>query len=318
MTSNNAPSTKRLFIFAAYDKADLIDDTLLYYLTALSHLGHIVFTMDNNTPESEMAKLKSIPNIIHANATRHGEYDFGSYKRGYKWAKDNNILGQYDWIYMVNDSVLGPLYDLGPILTELESRGTDYVGMVSNDPQLLPTHIQSWFVGMRQAVATSKFFDDFITQVAHQTDKQFIVYKYEIRMSQLMVDNGYTYSVLYENHGALLYTNPHQAMKIGIPFVKKMALGHLYEPQSLYTFAPAKLVSAIMMYAARHNISMVQEAQLAPYVKRFRMTILGIPFFTIYTQTDMARTAYKMYLFDKIPILKIWFQSNPLTSSPQE
>ena len=171
MTSPNASLTKRLFLFAAYDKDCLIDDTLLYYLEALSKLGDIIFTMDNDTPAKEMAKLDRIPNILHASAQRHGEYDFGSYKRGYIWATDNQILDNYDWIYLANDSVLGPMGDLESMLVNIESRGADCVGMVSNDPQLLPAHIQSWFVGLKRHVATSKFFRDFITNVAHQTDK---------------------------------------------------------------------------------------------------------------------------------------------------
>lgn len=197
MTSPNASSSKRLFLFAAYDKDCLIDDTLLYYLEALSKLGDIIFTMDNDTPAKEMAKLDRIPNILHASAQRHGEYDFGSYKRGYIWANDNQILDNYDWIYLTNDSVLGPMGDLESMLMNIESRGADCVGMVSNDPQLLPAHIQSWFVGLKRHVATSKFFRDFITNVAHQTDKLSVVYKYEVRMSQMLVENGCTYAALF-------------------------------------------------------------------------------------------------------------------------
>ena len=84
--------TKRLFIFASYDKDSIIDNTLLHYLRALSELGDIVFTMDNDTQESEMKKLSDIPHILHATAVRHNEYDFGSYKRGYMWAHENKIL----------------------------------------------------------------------------------------------------------------------------------------------------------------------------------------------------------------------------------
>ena len=82
---------KRLFIFGGYDKDGIVDGTLLYYLQALSELGDIVFNMDNDASDFELSKIKSIPNMLYVNAKRYGEYDFGSYKRGYAWAKENDI-----------------------------------------------------------------------------------------------------------------------------------------------------------------------------------------------------------------------------------
>ena len=40
-------SVKRLFLFAAYDKEGIIDDTLLHYLRCLSDYGDVAFVMDN-------------------------------------------------------------------------------------------------------------------------------------------------------------------------------------------------------------------------------------------------------------------------------
>ena len=47
-------------------------------------------------------------------ATRHSEYDFGSYKRAYNWAQENLDTAEYEFVYLVNDSVYGPLFDLNP------------------------------------------------------------------------------------------------------------------------------------------------------------------------------------------------------------
>ena len=79
---------KRLFLFAAFDKDNIVDDTLIYYIKALSKFGDIVFVMDNNLSTAEIQKISKIPNVLYTNATKHGEYDFGSYKRGYIWAQD--------------------------------------------------------------------------------------------------------------------------------------------------------------------------------------------------------------------------------------
>ena len=52
--------TKRLFLFAGYDKDGIVDDTLIYYLSELSKLGDIVFVMDNDASETELNKIKQI------------------------------------------------------------------------------------------------------------------------------------------------------------------------------------------------------------------------------------------------------------------
>ena len=116
---------KRLFLFAAYDAQGLVDATLVHYLRALSELGDIIVTVDNDVAPDEFKKISKIPHVLHAAAARHGEYDFGSYKRCYKYARDKQILDKYDWVYLVNDSVLGPLSNLAPILENLDSRGAD-------------------------------------------------------------------------------------------------------------------------------------------------------------------------------------------------
>ena len=45
--------TKRLFLFAAYDKNNVIDDTVVHYVKHLSSLGDVIFVMDNHLSQSE-------------------------------------------------------------------------------------------------------------------------------------------------------------------------------------------------------------------------------------------------------------------------
>ena len=81
--------TKRLFLFAGYDRDGIIDDAMIMYVRALSKMGDVIVCMDSKCKNSETAKLK--PFVLHAMALRHGEYDFGSYKRAYTFARDKKI-----------------------------------------------------------------------------------------------------------------------------------------------------------------------------------------------------------------------------------
>ena len=303
--------SKRLFIFAGYDKDCIVDATLLHYLRSLSELGDIIFTMDCNLPENEINKVKNIKNVLSVTATNHGEYDFGSYKRGFKYAKKNNLLDQYDWVYFVNDSVYGPLFNIKSILEDLESRGVDLTGMTDFQNKPTPIQVQSWFVGISKRVANEQFLADFMENVTREVAKQLIVLKYEVGLSQTILKHGYKMSTFLSGQiGEVshdMYQEPIEMLKRGIPFVKKAALEALNGLQFLYPYTSNKVVDDIYNHAIRTKIPLVAINQNARYRKIFRLTLLSIPLFTIYRQKEQNATSacYKLYLFDKLPILKI-------------
>lgn len=207
--------TKRLFIFAGYDPQGIIDDTLIYFLTELSKLGDIVFTMDNECTAQEIKKLDAIPNILHANIARHGEYDFGSYKRGFMWAKENDILRKYDWIYLVNDSCY-LLRSPDKMINYLENSGHKMTGAVENDKW--KHHIQSFFVGLAPEIFTTDWFAGFMSHIHHETKKGTIVLKYEAGLSKLVLQHGFSFKA-YSNRvlTSRFYTNEHRR----VPLLKK-------------------------------------------------------------------------------------------------
>jgi rhamnosyltransferase len=303
--------SKRLFIFAGYDKDCIVDATLLHYLQSLSELGDIVFTMDNNLPDIEIAKIKSITNILSVTAVNHGEYDFGSYKRGFQYAKKNKLLDKYDWIYFVNDSVYGPLFDIKNILEDLESRGVDLIGMTDFQNKPTPLQVQSWFVGISQRVANEQFLADFMNNVTHEVAKQLIILKYEVGLSQTILKHGYKMSTFLSGQvGEIshdMYQEPIEILKHGIPFVKKAALEALNGLQFLYPYTSNKVVDDIYNHAIRTKTPLITTNQGARYRKIFRLTLLSIPLLTIYRQKQSNSTSacYKLYMFDKLPILKI-------------
>ena len=72
---------KNCAVFAAYSADGTVSDYVIDYLRALKEIApNIVYVTDNPIPESEIAKLR--PYVNHLIARRHGEYDWGSYKRG--------------------------------------------------------------------------------------------------------------------------------------------------------------------------------------------------------------------------------------------
>ena len=212
--------TKRLFLFAGYDKQGIIDDALIMYISALSKFGDIVLCMDSDCLTSETNKLKKF--TLHTIATRHQEYDFGSYKRAYNWACKNLDITEYDFIYLINDSVYGPLFDLAPYFKQMESGCNDAFGMVKNPHHTSP-HIQSWFIGMRASVFTSNWFSDLLQSVRHHDDKGSVTILYEHGFTKRLIENNLSWDAIYSAPNRSIYNRIKYFYKQKMPFIKKLA-----------------------------------------------------------------------------------------------
>lgn len=210
--------TKRLFLFASYDKNGRIDDAMVHYIHALSKLGDVVMVADCDFSKSELEKIK--PYVIHAAARRHQGYDFGSYRRAYEWARDNGRINKYDYIYFLNDSVYGPLRDLEPYLVQMETSNNDAFGMVCN-PIARHPHIQSWFIGCAKSVFSADWFDEFLRSITRQASKGTLIALYEHGFTKYLIDNHLSWGCLYTMQGRGIYGRAKTLFKRGMPFIKK-------------------------------------------------------------------------------------------------
>ncbi len=211
---------KRLFLFAGYNKNGIIDNALLFYIQTLSKFGDIILCMDSDTPDSELKKVRK--HCVHTIGTRHGEYDFGSYKRAYIWTTENLNLSDYDFVYMVNDSVYGPLCDMTSYFARMESMPCDAFGMAQKRHKTR-AHIQSWFIGLRPTVFCTEWFDDFMQSITKLVSKTQITIEYEQGLSHMVSENGLTWCGLYSVFNRDIYNGVAKAFYAGIPFIKKDA-----------------------------------------------------------------------------------------------
>lgn len=209
---------KRLFLFAGYNKDNSLDESLVYYVKNLSKFGDIILCMDNDCKKSELAKVK--PFVIHALATRHSEYDFGSYKRAYQYARDKKLLKNYNHIYLVNDSVFGPLIDMTDTITKMEQTNADATGLIVATHET-HSYMESWFVRLNKKIFNSKWFNEFISGVEKQPTKARVTIKYEHGLSNLIHEHKLSWNGVYVYHGRYTYNNPKRLLKNGCPFIKK-------------------------------------------------------------------------------------------------
>ena len=223
---------KILTIFAGYDKDNIIDNSVIYYLNELKKISDIIYISDCNILENELSKISQY--CIHIINGRHGEYDFGSYKRGYFYAKEKNILKDYNYIIFANDSNFGPIYPLDNIFNNIEYKNNVVYGIFKHTEvenfketylglKITPEHLQSHFLIIPKDVFLSIWFENFLLNIKKLPKKQ-IVLNYELGLSELIKKHNIILRGLYEGNDNFPHDKPFELIKKGYPFLKKITV----------------------------------------------------------------------------------------------
>lgn len=185
----------RIAIFASFNKNNRIADYVIYYLKALRKVAdYIIFVSDNEVEESETTKLSEIVTV--AICHRHGMYDFGSYRIGYFWALEHNLLNDASELVFVNDSCYGPVFPFEEIFAEMDRKTCDFWGLIDSYEQT--HHLLSFFLVFRRNVFTSRIFHNFVSSFIKQESFWDYVNLYERRFTEVL-ENCQFKSAVYIN-----------------------------------------------------------------------------------------------------------------------
>lgn len=305
---------KILAVFAGYDKDNIIDDYVVYYIKEFKKIADIIYVSDCNMLDNELNKISE--HCIHLINGHHGEYDFGSYKRGYLYAKENNILQTYDKIIFCNDSCYGPLFNLDNILNKMKDY--NFGGLyISKDLKIAEyNYITSFFIIIDKTIFNTPFFNNFISEIKKEEDKMDIIKKYEFGLSKLMIDNNIELKALFNDNGEFNrpYFNPLSLIEEGYPFLKK----HVLEKKITVPLNIDELKKIIKIIKNNYDIKLIVNhlnrvadkkqikylfQKYKPYKKVFINEKLFF-LFTRYSPSGKYQTVYKFFNFLTISIEK--------------
>ena len=220
----------RVAIYAHYDKNDVIDDYVLYTINELKKIcKDIVFVSCCDLKQEELDKLD-----CHKVTEVHSEYDFGSYKRGFWYAENNDLLDDCEELIFMNDSCYGPFKPLDKIFELMQESPCDFWGLTKNKyafkirkgktKDCYIPHIQSYFFVLRPNVFNSEVFHDFIYSVKEQETKNEVIEKYEIGLTTEMEAAGFVsdYAIkdFYKYNNPTIYRWRKLYNKSDFPFIK--------------------------------------------------------------------------------------------------
>jgi lipopolysaccharide biosynthesis protein len=136
-------------------------------------------------------------------------YDFAAWRDGLASFRP----ADHDEVICVNDSVYGPLFDLGPALADARVAEADLWGMVLSDQNTSRSgprvpHVQSWFLGMRRPLLESDAWAGFWQGLEPLPTKRDVVERNEIGFSARMAAAGFRLAGLYDATTAPRVTLP--------------------------------------------------------------------------------------------------------------
>lgn len=194
----------RLCFFAHYDPDDLVADHVLFYLAALREAGFV--TVVASTSKLDAAQRARIGAWCAELVLRDNVgLDFGGWQDLYA---RHAPLG-CDLLLLANDSVYGPLVDLGDFIDRLIATPADLYGIVGSLQGR--AHAQSWFVLLRpSAYRAPAFVRLMIERAPSNWDKKAIIDRYEIGLTADLAAAGLAVHLSYDpaTHGLLSHRHP--------------------------------------------------------------------------------------------------------------
>ena len=221
-----------LTILAGHCSSGEIPGSTCLWVEALRQCSeHLILVFDNPPPEDLPPDWLQASDLTLA-FERHGEYDFGSYKRGLALATRTGLLEQAEHVLLCNDSVVGPLAPLEPLLAVMTASRHEAWGLI-HSRQGTP-HLQSWFLVLGREVVMHPTVQSFFTGVRQQANRLAVIETYEFGLSRALLAAGVRLQAWLEAEHCLIRDPqaqvgnpcmyPVSLVQQGIPLIKKRAL----------------------------------------------------------------------------------------------
>ena len=195
---NRLDNVKRLCLFAHFDKDNIVDEYVLFYLRDIRKVAdRIVFVSTSLLNAETISRLKDICDSV---IIRKNEgYDFASWQT----ALQSETLQNFDELILCNDSVYGPFFPLEQVFGEMKGESCDFWGMTSNYD--IAFHIQSYFLVFRKTILVSSVFQKFWKSVEIMKSKEKVIKLCEIGLSQTLLKAGFKASTYARYRFLVIY-----------------------------------------------------------------------------------------------------------------
>ena len=220
----------RILLYVHYNKSDKLSSHVLYQLEQLLPLfSRVLFISNSYLSTEHLNSLRKI-GVNEVIQRKNIGYDFAAWRDGMNYIGFNSLV-DYDSVTLMNDTCIGPLWDLKEYFEEFEKRADiDFWGMTNfRKTKYFKEHLQSYFVSYSRQVVSSKVFQKFWTSIRDYENIRSVIDHYETRFTGILTKSGFKYGVVFntinEDAGDLIhpdfsYYRAEEILKRQVPFIK--------------------------------------------------------------------------------------------------
>lgn len=228
----------RLCIYVTYNKQNRIEAYVGYMLKAFRNHVTTLYVVCNYPKILDGIEYVE-PYADDIFYRENKGYDAGAYKDMLCTILGWDKVYQYDELILMNDSFLGPFYDLDRYFTIMEQQNCDFWGMTRSPAgeykdvkYKFDSHIQSYFIVFRSTIITSNVFKDFWEKFICPVKFIDAIIDFEVTLNITLKKNGFISSSLTDTWGMtfpkdvnpILHCVPDLIRDQGFPILKKKAL----------------------------------------------------------------------------------------------
>ncbi len=199
-------AVRRAIFYLFYDSQGVVDDYVPHMLGALRpHAEHIFVVSNSRLTPISRSKLEAVADTVFVR--ENVGFDVWGYKQALE-AFGRDTLAEYDEIILMNYTIFGPVFPFSEMFEQVEALDVDFWGLTSHakvDPNpygtpgipVLPEHIQSHWIAVRNRLFTSLEFQEYWDTMPMITSYAESIVNHESRFTEHFAGKGFRYEVLY-------------------------------------------------------------------------------------------------------------------------
>lgn len=183
---------RKIAVFVHWDRDGRVHRYVQHYLESLREAGFAILFVTNSPKLDEGAIERLLPLVGRILWRRNVGYDFGAYKDG---ILELGNLSRLDALAIANDSVYGPFFPMDEVLEEAHPERADVFSITDSWERRF--HLQSYFMLFHSAALANPGFTEFWRKLAYVDNKHYVVAKYEVGLSKVLLAQGLRCVALY-------------------------------------------------------------------------------------------------------------------------
>ena len=233
---------KKALVYVIFESEARLQEYKLRFLQALAPLvDDVIVVVNGQLHDDDINTLETYGRVL----TRDNKgYDTAAFREGiFAFGKDK--LKDYDQLFLVNDTNIGPMRDLSQVFQEMADKQLDFWGISFGEEQedvtkenpygYIPKHLQSYFLVIEKLMLNDDSFYEYWSHLTDTDSRDKAIGRHETRFTKHFADLGYRFdAVVQEYEDSAMYIHPLRMLKAGSPLVKYTALKNYDEDQFLW------------------------------------------------------------------------------------